>query len=107
MPKKKKPSTSARNAATTPRSDGALPGLRALGTRSSRRPSRRSERREEAACASGSPMPRSRKPIAEVKLEDMPRFLTGSGELDRVLGGGIIPGSMVLIVGDPASASRA
>lgn len=40
-------------------------------------------------------------PIAEVKLEDMPRFLTGSGELDRVLGGGIIPGSMVLIVGDP------
>lgn len=40
-------------------------------------------------------------PIAEVKIEDMPRFLTGSGELDRVLGGGIIPGSMVLIVGDP------
>lgn len=40
-------------------------------------------------------------PIAEVKLEDMPRFLTGSGELDRVLGGGIIPSSMVLIVGDP------
>ena len=40
-------------------------------------------------------------PIAEVKVEDMPRFSTGSGELDRVLGGGIIPGSMVLIVGDP------
>ena len=40
-------------------------------------------------------------PIAAVKIEDMPRFLTGSGELDRVLGGGIIPGSMVLIVGDP------
>lgn len=40
-------------------------------------------------------------PIAEVAIEDMPRFETGSGELDRVLGGGIIPGSMVLIVGDP------
>ena len=40
-------------------------------------------------------------PIAAVKLEDMPRILTGSGELARVLGGGIIPGSMVLIVGDP------
>ena len=40
-------------------------------------------------------------PIAEVKTEDLPRFLTGSEELDRVLGGGVIPGSMVLIVGDP------
>ncbi len=40
-------------------------------------------------------------PIGDVTVEDMPRFLTGSGELDRVLGGGIIPGSMVLIVGDP------
>ena len=40
-------------------------------------------------------------PICEVKVEDLPRFLTGSGELDRVLGGGVIPGSMVLIVGDP------
>ncbi len=40
-------------------------------------------------------------PISEVRVEDMPRFMTGSGELDRVLGGGIIPGSMVLIVGDP------
>lgn len=39
--------------------------------------------------------------ISEVTVEDLPRFCTGSGELDRVLGGGIIPGSMVLIVGDP------
>ncbi len=40
-------------------------------------------------------------PIAQVAVDDLPRFLTGSGELDRVLGGGVIPGSMVLIVGDP------
>lgn len=40
-------------------------------------------------------------PIGEVRVEDIPRFSSGSGELDRVLGGGIIPGSMVLIVGDP------
>lgn len=39
--------------------------------------------------------------ITEVEVEDLPRFSTGSLELDRVLGGGIIPGSMVLIVGDP------
>ena len=41
------------------------------------------------------------KPISEVGTEDLPRFLTGSGELDRVLGGGIIPGSVILIAGDP------
>lgn len=40
-------------------------------------------------------------PIGDVTVEDLPRFLTGSPEMDRVLGGGIIPGSMVLIVGDP------
>ena len=40
-------------------------------------------------------------PIASVQVEDLPRFQTGSQELDRVLGGGVIPGSMVLIVGDP------
>ena len=39
--------------------------------------------------------------IETVTVDDMPRFLTGSGELDRVLGSGIIPGSVVLIVGDP------
>ena len=41
------------------------------------------------------------KRIGEVETEDLPRFSTGSGELDRVLGGGLIPGSMALIVGDP------
>ncbi|MBQ9488277.1 MAG: DNA repair protein RadA [Selenomonadaceae bacterium] len=39
--------------------------------------------------------------IAEVDLTELPRFSTGSGELNRVLGGGLIPGSIVLIAGDP------
>ena len=39
--------------------------------------------------------------IAEVDLTELPRFATGSGELDRVLGGGLIPGSIILIAGDP------
>lgn len=40
-------------------------------------------------------------PIAAIDTEDAPRTLTGSVELDRVLGQGIVQGSLVLIVGDP------
>lgn len=39
--------------------------------------------------------------ITEISLEDLPRFSTASAELDRVLGGGVIPGALILIVGDP------
>jgi DNA repair protein RadA/Sms len=36
-------------------------------------------------------------------LEDQPlqRLATGSAEFDRVLGGGLVPGSLVLVGGDP------
>ncbi|MCX7781171.1 MAG: DNA repair protein RadA [Negativicutes bacterium] len=40
-------------------------------------------------------------PIAEVDVEEVPRFGTGSGELDRVLGDGLLPGSLSIIAGDP------
>ena len=41
------------------------------------------------------------KTLAEVSVEEVPRFSTVSGELDRVLGGGLVDGSVVLIGGDP------
>src|SRR4051812_44895817 len=40
-------------------------------------------------------------PLAEVEPLAVARVATGSGELDRVLGGGIVPGSIVLIGGSP------
>src|SRR5689334_21381182 len=40
-------------------------------------------------------------PLAEVEAPALARFKTGIGELDRVLGGGIVPGSLVLIGGAP------
>lgn len=40
-------------------------------------------------------------PLASVKQIDMPRFSTKMHELDRVLGGGVVPGSVVLLGGDP------
>ena len=41
--------------------------------------------------------------LSEVSVEEMPRFSAGAGELDRVLGGGLVPGSAVLIGGHPGA----
>ncbi|GEL06043.1 DNA repair protein RadA [Rummeliibacillus sp. G93] len=40
-------------------------------------------------------------PLIAVETEDAPRIETELNELNRVLGGGIVPGSLVLIGGDP------
>src|SRR3954451_19184287 len=61
---------------------------------------------EEARAA---PEGRSRKtgralrpvPLGEVEAPAVERLSTGIGELDRVLGGGLVPGSLVLIGGSP------
>jgi DNA repair protein RadA/Sms len=39
--------------------------------------------------------------LAEIEAEDIPRFGTDIEEFDRVLGGGLVPGGVVLIGGDP------
>lgn len=40
-------------------------------------------------------------PLTEVEAIEARRVLTGSPEVDRVLGGGIVPGSLILLGGDP------
>jgi len=50
--------------------------------------------------ASGSSIPKA-KPITQIEEDNIVRFTSGSGELDLVLGGGIVPGSLTLIGGSP------
>ena len=40
-------------------------------------------------------------PVKRVSTKDDPRVSTGIGEFDRVLGGGIVKGSLILVGGDP------
>lgn len=39
--------------------------------------------------------------ISQIKAEELPRIKLPSGELNRVLGGGLVPGSIILIGGEP------
>ncbi|MCI7099201.1 MAG: AAA family ATPase, partial [Lachnospiraceae bacterium] len=39
--------------------------------------------------------------LEEIDMTHQPRMDTGSAELNRVLGGGIVPGSLILVGGDP------
>jgi DNA repair protein RadA/Sms len=39
--------------------------------------------------------------LRDIREAEVPRFHVGIGELDRVLGGGLVPGSLVLVGGEP------
>lgn len=41
--------------------------------------------------------------LSDIDLQALPRFSSTIGELDRVLGGGLVPGSVVLIGGNPGA----
>lgn len=41
--------------------------------------------------------------LADIDLSELPRFSSGLAEFDRVLGGGFVPGSVVLIGGNPGA----
>ena len=59
-------------------------------------PSARSSPGRRVAISTAQPMP-----LAEVRFAQANRLRLGMRELDQVLGGGIVPGSLVLIGGDP------
>ncbi len=41
--------------------------------------------------------------LSEIDLQEVPRFTSGFKELDRVLGGGVVPGAAILIGGNPGA----
>ena len=58
-------------------------------------------RSNHKAASNGPAQPRSSVKFSEISNNVQMRFASGYVELDRVLGGGIVPGSLVLIGGDP------
>ncbi len=59
---------------------------------------------EKAAPGPSGAVKKARRPVKridEITYENEERITTGIGELDRVLGGGLVKGSMILVGGDP------
>jgi DNA repair protein RadA/Sms len=77
----------------TPRWLGKCPGCGAFGTLVE----------ERVAQAAGAASARTATPVAlgDVRADEAGRLSTGVPELDRVLGGGLVPASLVLVAGEP------
>ena len=82
----------------TPKWMGRCPGCGAFNTMQEH-----IEKPAPSGRAKPAPVGSSRKPqrLSEVFSDDEIRFSTGMGELDRVLGGGAVVGSLVLVGGAP------
>jgi DNA repair protein RadA/Sms len=75
----------------SPRWFGKCPGCGSFGTLAEERAA------EQAAPVEGRPPLR----LVDVEAADAERISTGVDELDRVLGGGLVPASLVLVGGEP------
>ena len=82
----------------TPKWMGRCPGCGAFNTMQEHIEKPAAPGRQKTVIHSGNHAP---KPICEVVSGDEIRFFTGMGELDRVLGGGAVAGSLVLVGGAP------
>ncbi|SFN54598.1 DNA repair protein RadA/Sms [Formivibrio citricus] len=82
--------------ATSPKWQGQCPGCGEWNTLVETVQEAKSTSRFQSLAADGAV-----RQLHEVDAAELPRTPTGIGELDRVLGGGLVPGGVVLIGGDP------
>lgn len=74
---------------------GRCPGCQAWGTMTEVGAA------EPARTTAAAPPRSPARPIADVEIALVARRSTGVGELDRVLGGGLVPGAVILLAGEP------
>src|SRR3954454_23114666 len=75
---------------------GRCSGCREWNTLVEARQTASSQKRSRSGAAAPKPIP-----LRDVEAPAEPRLATEIGELDRVLGGGLVPGSLVLLGGSP------
>ena len=80
--------------------NGRCPGCQAWGTLTEQAEPARAPAAASRRVAAGAPSTPAR-PIAEVELDSAKARPSGVDELDRVLGGGLVPGAVVLLAGEP------
>lgn len=78
---------------------GRCPNCQAWGTVEESGPTRPALAKVTKAAVGAPAIPA--RPIGEVDLESSRAMPTGIDELDRVLGGGVVPGAVMLLAGDP------
>lgn len=81
---------------STPRWQGKCPGCGEWNTLQEQLVPEKSAKSTSRIAGSVKP-----KKLSSVEGKDQPRFSTGIGEFDLVLGGGFVPGSLILLGGDP------
>jgi DNA repair protein RadA/Sms len=81
---------------TSAKWQGQCPSCEAWNTMEEGLPEQSSNSRFQGLAQS---LPRQK--LSAITAEDLPRFSTGVEEFDRVLGGGLVPGGVVLLGGDP------
>ena len=95
---KQKPSSPARAAATSrPSGSASVPDCNQWNTFAEERFEKASTPRGELSLGTKE----DPAPIHDIDTAEEGRVLSGIGEFDRVLGGGLVPGSVILIGGDP------
>ncbi len=79
---------------------GKCPACEQFGTLTEVAPAQRPKAGSRTRGASAGP-PRAAQRVIDLRSDEQHRRSTGVGEFDRVLGGGLVPGQVVLVAGEP------